>query len=400
MKTFPLFKQFYVHIGRHKQQKNNARLGRINIFDSLSLKNLNNGRRNLQKGAKIVAVGGGTGLSTMLRGLKLYTSNLTAVVTVADDGGGSGILKKDLGMIPPGDIRNCILALAETEPVMEQLLQYRFQEGMLKGQSFGNLFLAAMDGISSSFVEAVKRMSDVLAVTGKVLPVTTSNVLLCAELENGDIITGESNIGRSNPDRKSRIRKVYLKPANARPLEEVLEAMYEADAIILGPGSLYTSVMPNLVVTGINEAIKRSKAVKIYICNIMTQPGETDGYSVSEHIRAIEEHTYKGIIDYCIVNCAPIPATLKEKYLEDGAQMVQIDFNKIRELDTIIIYNDLIDENNNFLRHDPVKLAKVVIDLIAKVSSNKGSRINHVFSGETFLQWNNPRGKGIYQSKQ
>jgi len=382
---------------RFKQQKNNKER-EFSIFGSLSLKNGSHGKKNLHKGAKIVAIGGGTGLSTMLRGLKLHTSNLTAVVTVADDGGGSGILRKDLGIIPPGDIRNCILALAETEPVMEQLLQYRFREGMLKGQSFGNLFLAAMNGISSSFVEAVKRMSDVLAVTGKVLPVTTSNVQLCAELENGDIIIGESKIGERNPNRKSRIKRVYLKPANAKPLDEVLEAIHEAEAIVLGPGSLYTSVMPNLIVPGISEAIKSSKAVKIYICNIMTQPGETDGYTVADHIKAIEDHTYKGIIDFCIVNMAPIPQKLKEKYLEEGAQVVRIDYEKIKDLNIEMIYYDLIDVNNNFLRHNPGKLAKVVTDIIGQNSKSKRSRINYKMSGETSFQWNTSQGKGIFRS--
>ncbi|HHV95588.1 MAG TPA: YvcK family protein [Clostridiaceae bacterium] len=388
------FYYFYSHVKGFKQKKYNSKVSDFNIFNSMNLKSVSNLRKNLQKGAKIVAIGGGTGLSTMLRGLKMHTSNLTAVVTVADDGGGSGILRKDLGIIPPGDIRNCILALAETEPVMEQLLQYRFQEGMLKGQSFGNLFLAAMNGISSSFVEAVKRMSDVLAVKGKVLPVTTINVQLCAELENGEIIIGESKIGERNPNRKCRIKRVYLKPENAKPLDEVLEAINEAEAIIMGPGSLYTSIMPNLVVPGISEAIKNSKAIKIYVCNIMTQPGETDGYTVTDHIKAIEDHTFNGIIDYCIVNTASIPQKLKEKYLEEGAQVVRIDCEKIKELDINMIYRDLIDENNNFLRHDPRKLAMAITDIINRIYKNKRNKLNHKISGETSLQRN--QGKGLY----
>jgi len=371
MKSISYLKQICDDILKRKCHKN--------ISCTANHKNASNGRKSLLKGSKIVAVGGGTGLSTMLRGLKLYTSNLTAVVTVADDGGGSGILRKDLGMIPPGDIRNCILALAETEPVMEQLLQYRFQEGMLKGQSFGNLFLAAMNGISNSFEEAVKRMSDVLAVTGKVLPVTISNVLLCAELENGQTVVGESDIGKHNFSEKGRIKKVYLEPANALPLKEVLEAIYEADAIILGPGSLYTSVLPNLVINGISAALKETKAIKIYICNIMTQPGETDGYTVYDHINTIEKHTYNGVIDYCIVNTAPIPSTLKVKYFEEGAEIVKIDYDKIKRINTTMIYKELISISNNFVRHEPDKLAKVAIDLVNQAALNSRKRISSCF---------------------
>ena len=248
----------------------------------------------LIKGPKIVAVGGGTGLSTMLRGLKAFTSNITAVVTVADDGGGSGVLRQELGMLPPGDIRNCILALADTEPLMEQLLQYRFRGGKLNGQNFGNLFLAAMDGISSSFVEAVKRMSDVLAVTGRVLPVTLNDVTLCAELEDGSIVCGESQIGNRRQFNRCRIRRVYLEPSDAEPLDDVIDAINQADVIVLGPGSLYTSILPNLLVRGICPAIKRSSAIKIYVCNVMTQPSETEEYNVSDHIRALEEHSCRG----------------------------------------------------------------------------------------------------------
>ncbi len=270
-----------------------------------------NDKRILIKGPKIVAIGGGTGLGTMLRGLKAYSSNITAVVTVADDGCGSGILRQELGMLPPGDIRNCVLALADTEPLLEQLLQYRFQDGTLKGQSFGNLFLAAMDGISSSFEEAVRRMSDVLAVTGRVLPVTLDNVALCAELEDGSVICGESKIGAHNSFHKGKIKRVYLEPSGAKPLQEVLDAIGEADIVVLGPGSLYTSIIPNLLVKGICPAIRKSKALKLYVSNVMTQPSETEGYSVYGHIAALEEHSYKGIVDCCIVINAAIPSDLK-----------------------------------------------------------------------------------------
>lgn len=318
-------------------------------------------QEQLMKGPKVVAIGGGTGLSTMLRGLKAFTSNITAVVTVADDGGGSGVLRQELGMLPPGDIRNCILALADTEPLMEQLLQYRFKEGNLKGQSFGNLFLAAMDGISSSFVEAVKRMSDVLAVTGRVLPVTLENVTLCAELEDGSIVCGESRIGQPRNFNKCRIKRVYMEPADAEPLEDVIDALDQADVIVLGPGSLYTSILPNLLVRGICQAIQRSNALKIYVCNVMTQPSETEDYSVSDHIRALEDHSCKGIIDLCIVNNSVIPDDIREKYQNDGADQVVIDRETVENAGIRIIEGDYASLRNNLVRHDPHKLAEAVI---------------------------------------
>jgi len=216
---------------------------------------------------------------------------------------------------------------------MEKLLQYRFQDGMLKGQSFGNLFLAAMDGISSSFEQAVQRMSDVLAVKGRVLPVTLEDIQLCAELEDGYVITGESQIGNHNSFHRCAIKRVYLEPGKVKPLDEVIEAIGEADVIVLGPGSLFTSIIPNLLVDGVCDAIKKSKALKIYVCNVMTQPGETDGYSVSDHIKALERHSFEGIVDYCIFNTADIPELLKKKYSEDGAQIVRVDYD---ELDTKI----------------------------------------------------------------
>jgi len=334
--------------------------------DADRLNNMLYEKRMLINGPKIVAIGGGTGLSTMLRGLKLYSSNITAIVTVADDGGGSGMLRQDLGMLPPGDIRNCILALANTEPIMQQLLQYRFKEGMLKGQNFGNLFLAAMDGISSSFVEAVRKMSDVLAVTGKVLPVTLDDVRLCAELEDGYVVSGESNIGRHNTFHKGRIKRVFLDAQSARPLQDALDAIMEADVIVLGPGSLYTSVIPNLLIDGVCEHIKKSKAVKVYVCNVMTQPGETEGYSVFDHIEAIEKHSCEGIIDYCIVNTSDIPEELKKKYADDGAETVKIDYDLIEKAGIKVISGEFARVRNSYVRHDSKKIAETIIDLVAE----------------------------------
>jgi uncharacterized cofD-like protein len=345
-------------------------------LDSKRLSNLLYEKRILIKGPKIVAIGGGTGLSTMLRGLKVFSSNITAIVTVADDGGGSGILRQDLGMLPPGDIRNCILALADTEPIMQQLIQYRFQEGMLKGQSFGNLFLAALDGISGSFEEAVRKMSDVLAVTGRVLPVTLDNVELCAELEDGSIICGESKITGRNYNCKGRIKRAYLNPGEVKPLKEAIDAILEADVIILGPGSLYTSIIPNLLVNGICESIRDSGAIKMYVCNVMTQPGETDDYTLFDHIKAIEEHSFKGIVDYTIVNTAEISDDLRKKYRDDGAGQVKIDMDLINDSRIEIVTGNFISLKSNLIRHDHYKLAEVIMDIVAeKVLAKDKKRI-------------------------
>lgn len=339
--------------------------GYLNVsLDSRKLENLIYEKRLLVKGPKIVAIGGGTGLSTMLRGLKYYTSNITAIVTVADDGGGSGDLREDLGMLPPGDIRNCILALADTEPLMEELLQYRFKDGRLKNQSFGNLFLAAMDGISGNFEEAVHKMSSVLAVTGKVMPVTLDNMILKAKLKNGVIVEGESNIPEEAIRCNSCIDKVFIEPKNARALKEAVEAIIEADAIILGPGSLYTSVIPNLLVEDITNALKQTQAVKLYVSNIMTQPGETDGFAVEDHIKSIIKHAGSGVIDYVVINVGKIDEELEGKYKEEEAHLVTIDKEEVRNLNVNIIEGDFIKIKNGLIRHNSEKLASILIETI------------------------------------
>jgi uncharacterized cofD-like protein len=323
-------------------------------------------RKNLIKGPKIVAIGGGTGLSTMLRGLKAYTSNITAIVTVGDDGGGSGTLREDLGMLPPGDIRNCILALAETEPIMEDLLQYRFKEGRLKNQNFGNLFLAAMDGISGGFEEAVQKMSDVLAVKGKVLPVTLDNMVLKATLKNGRIVKGESIIPEQSLKEDSGIDTMEIIPLESKALHEAIVALREADAIVIGPGSLYTSIIPNLLVQGITEEIVKSKAIKIYVCNVMTQPGETDGYLLDDHLDALFKHSSNKVADYVIANDSYISKTLKEKYLQKKSIQVYHRENTEERYEVKVIYDDIISVKNDYIRHNSEKLAKIILELINK----------------------------------
>ncbi|QZY56025.1 gluconeogenesis factor YvcK family protein [Crassaminicella profunda] len=324
-------------------------------------------KRILNKGPKTVVIGGGTGLSVLLRGLKKYTSNITAIVTVADDGGGSGILREDLGMLPPGDIRNCILALADTEPIMEKLLQYRFEEGKLKGQSFGNLLIAAMNGISDNFEEAIKKINHVLAVTGKVLPVTVEEITLYAKLKNGKVIKGESQIPIKVKEFDSGIDQVFIKPNNVVPLEESIEEIMSADVIILGPGSLYTSIIPNLLVEDIRKAIRDSIATKIYITNVMTQPGETDGYSVLEHVEAIIEYLKSGNIDYVFVNDEKIPKEVLKKYAHDGAQPIRLtkkDCKILKEKDISVIEGPFVDIKKQYIRHDANKLSEMITKLV------------------------------------
>lgn len=360
---------FIIYIAALKLVKSMIMLinkGYLNVhINSRRLGNLIYEKRVLVKGPKIVVIGGGTGLSTMLRGLKQYTSNITAIVTVADDGGGSGDLREDLGILPPGDIRNCILALSDTEPLMEELLQYRFPDGRLKNQSFGNLFLAAMDGISNNFEEAVKNMSEVLAVTGKVMPVTLDNMKLKATLKDGTIVRGESNIPVEAFNKKSPIDKLEIEPKDAKALSEALDAIMNADAIILGPGSLYTSVLPNLLVKEVKEALSKTSALITYVSNIMTQPGETDGFKVSNHLEVINNHIGSNIIDYVIVNNGDIDEKLKEKYLEEHSIPVEIDEDKIDELDVEVIKANLLAINKDgFIRHNSDVLASVIIQII------------------------------------
>jgi len=327
------------------------------------------GKNVLDRGPKVVAIGGGTGLSVLLRGLKKYTSNITAIVTVADDGGGSGILREDLGMLPPGDIRSCILALANTEPTMEKLLQFRFKEGMLKGQSFGNLLLAAMNEIYGSFEVAIKETSNVLAVTGKVLPMTLENVTLYAVLENGHVIKGESKIPLKNKELGSRIDYIYMEPKISYPLDEAITAIEEADVIALGPGSLYTSVIPNLLVNNMVGKIHSARAPKVYISNVMTQPGETDGYTVLDHVNAILKHSQEDFLDYVIANIEEIPEETLRKYIFDGSEPVVLgdsDEDILEKKGIKLIKENLVDIKKDYIRHDSMKLSQILMDIANK----------------------------------
>lgn len=267
--------------------------GRDNVVDIIHQ------HRNRQRGPKIVAIGGGTGLSTLLRGLKDYTDNLTAIVTVADDGGSSGRLRQELGILPPGDFRQCLVALADVEPLMTRLFQYRFTEGQdLEGHSFGNLFIAAMTAITGNFERALRESSRVLAVRGQIVPSTLENLTLCAEFDDNVTVAGESAI----PKVEKRVRRIFLKPTHPAAYPEAIRAVLEADLIVIGPGSIFTSVLPNLLVEDITRSIRSSRAAKVYVCNVATEHGETDGFLVTDHIRAFEDHVGPGLFQYVLVN--------------------------------------------------------------------------------------------------
>ena len=317
-------------------------------------------KRKLGKGPAITVVGGGHGLSVLLRGIKQATTNVTAVVTVADDGGSSGRLREELGMIPPGDLRNCLVALADTEPLMEKLFQHRFEwDSQLSGHSFGNLFIAAMAQVTGDVETALKESSKVLAVKGRVLPASKEFVRLDAIMEDGSIVCGESKI----PEANKKIHRVKLFPEHVEAVQSSLDALRDAEAIVLGPGSLYTSIMPNLLVEGIGDALCRSRAVKIYICNVMTQPGETDGYTASMHVKAILDHAGRNAVDYVIVNSTPVPEDLKKKYAEAGAYPVIVDEDVLKALGVGVIKADLIT-NHDAIHHDPKKLAASVMQVV------------------------------------
>jgi len=318
-------------------------------------------RRYLSQGQRIVVIGGGTGLSTMLRGLKHYSSNLVAVVTVTDDGGSSGRLQREMGMLPPGDIRNCLVALADAEPLMTELFQYRFEDTVqgFDGHSFGNLLIAAMTRITGDFEQAVKETSNILAIRGRVLPSTVDEVQIQAEFTDGTFAQGETSIVKA----PQAIKHIMLQPSTVQPLEETLRSIELADCIVMGPGSVYTSIVPNLLVHGIPEAIRASDAAKVYVCNVMTQPGETDGYAASDHVKAVAKHTDQRVFQYVLVNQKRPSEDLLEKYGRQGQVFVEPDVARIREMGYKPITGDFISQTD-VVRHDPEKLAAAILRLI------------------------------------
>lgn len=322
-------------------------------------------RMKLNHGPKIVAIGGGTGLSMLLRGVKKLTNNITAIVTVGDDGGSSGRLREQMGVLPPGDIRNCIAALADDDNIVTKLFQYRFKAGEgLEGHSFGNLFITAMTAICGDMVSAIKESSKVLLIRGRVLPATCDDMKLYAQMEDDSIVKGESNI----PEAGKKIMKLGCEPANCRPTPDTVEAILDADIIIMGPGSLYTSVISNFLVKDITKAVWQSKAKKIYVCNAMTQPGETDNYSASDHVKTIFDHaridgiddSNKNFFDAVLVNNF-IPRNLSEKYEQAGSLPVEIDITELRKLNVEVVERNLLEDNHDgYVRHSCTKIAKSI----------------------------------------
>jgi len=335
-----------------------------------------------QKSLRVVAIGGGTGLSTLLRGLKRYVAtppgalplsdsncsdapctirDLAAVVTVTDDGGSSGRLREDFKMLPPGDVRNCMVALSEDEHLLSRLFQFRFSQGDLGGHSFGNLFVAALSHITGDFAQAVQMSSQILATRGRIYPATNQNVTLSARMDDGSIVDGETNITAS----RQRIVELMMKPADAQPLPETLEAIANADLITLGPGSLYTSLITNLLVRGIPEAIAASRATRVYVCNLMTQANESLGLTASQHIERIRQHCGAvdlPIFDYALINTAPISPTLLEQYAREGQQPIEADLDRIRALGVEPITGNFVHEGN-VLRHDHDKVTECLLQL-------------------------------------
>jgi uncharacterized cofD-like protein len=323
---------------------------------------------------RIVAVGGGTGLSTLLRGLKQYVArpaikrggpderlpigDLAAVVTVTDDGGSSGRLRREYRILPPGDIRNCLVALSQDEALLSRLFQYRFSTGRgLRGHSFGNLFVTALTQVTGDFTEAVRLCSEVLAIRGRIFPSTPQLVTLEAAMSDGSVIAGETRISRT----RKTIRRVRLVPRSARPLPEVIEAISHADLVLVGPGSLYTSIIPNLLVSGVARALRKTRATRVYIANLMTQPGESQGYSVADHVRAIHEHTRGRILDWVVINHQAISPRLLRRYRADGAEPVTPDVPELQRMGLRCVFDDLVEEDG-VVRHDAERLARLLLE--------------------------------------
>ncbi len=362
---------FYSFFRANKQVLSVVAPDQSSLLDMLDRAHMSN------KGPKILAIGGGTGLANMLKGLKLYTGNITAVVTVADDGGSSGRLRESMNIVPPGDIRNCIAALSHDDEVITQLFQYRFDNDApkdLQNHSFGNLFLTALVelGDSKTMSEAVKHACRILKARGKVLPVSNDPMQLVAEFEDGTIVEGESKIPIAN----GKIKKLYAKGKPPVVLPEVIDAIKEAEVIVLGPGSLYTSIIPNLIVPELVDAITRSNAVKIYVCNVMTQPGETSDYSASAHLQAIKEHTkefavdFTKIVNFILVNNVMPHKHQLQKYKADGQFPVEIDYAELRELGVSVYPSNLL-QRGNLVRHNPYKLAKSVMQIYERQLRSK-----------------------------
>ncbi len=321
-------------------------------------------KKQLSRGPRIVAVGGGTGLSVLLSGLKSYSSNISAIVTVADDGGSSGRLRQQFDVLPPGDIRNCLVALADAPALMRDLFQFRFDKNSeFSGHSFGNLFLTVMTRLTGDFEKAIKETSKVLALRGQVIPSTLGDVMLVAHYKDGSVVTGEGQI----PKAKKAINRVSLTPDQPQATPDAIKAIKEAQIIVLGPGSLYTSIIPNLLIKEIAQEIAQSEAIKVYVCNVMTQPGETDGYSVCDHIKALLSHSSARILDYCVVNTGEVPGEILKRYSVENSLLVVNDRTNIESLGYRVVEEDFSMIQDGVIRHDAERLAKIILSFIEEI---------------------------------
>lgn len=332
--------------------------------ENSKVKSLIFNKKIYHQGPKIVAIGGGSGLNSVLKGLKNYTDNITAIVTVSDYGEPMTASRQMLETLPLDDIKDSLIALSANEKDMSGLLNHKFQNGKLKALSFGDIYLLAMKELYGDFTESVKQTQAILNMTGKVLPVTLEEIKICAELDDGTVIESKNKIPDIVNEKTSKINRIYINPSNCRPAPGVLEAIAEADAIIIGPGSLYTNIIPNLLVKGISKAIKESKAFKIYVSNLMTEPGQTDNYSLSEHIRAINEHAGKGVIEYCIYDTGEITPEFIRKYNMEGAELVEQDTSKAKVEGVNLMQRNLSYIDGEFIRHNPEAIAASIIELI------------------------------------
>jgi uncharacterized cofD-like protein len=362
----------------------------LSTLDS-NLKTKNKSSKPAVSGFNVVALGGGTGLSTLLRGLKEHVSrrredhsdplrpitDLSAIVTVTDDGGSSGRLRRENRILPPGDIRNCMVALSQDEALLGRLFQYRFHAGRgLTGHNFGNLFLAALTHVTGDFAEAVRVSSKVLAIRGRIFPSTVSNVSLVATLRGGKRVHGETRITAS----RQPIARLALLPRSVRPLSKAMEAIRDADLILLGPGSLYTSILPNLLIPEIANAIAKSKAPRVYIANLMTQPGETSGYALADHIRAIRKHTTHRVIDWVVANRQPVSPEVARRYRKQGAEPVAVDLMELHKLGCRVILDNLL-EQHGVIRHNSPRLARLLLEEF--LSAKHGSKKNVIAEGKS-----------------
>ena len=323
-------------------------------------------RKVYSQGPKIVVIGGGTGLNSVLKGLKKYTDNLTAIVTVSDYGEGATDSRSMLKTLPLEDIKASLVALSTNEDEMDEILNYKFDDGKLKSLSFGDIYLLAMQHVHREFSKSVKQSSEVLNITGKVLPVTMEEMQICAELEDGTIVEKRADIPNIVNKKSSKINRIFVNPTNCRAAAGVIEAIEEADAVIIGPGNLYTNVIPNLLVKGVARAIKNCKGFKIYISNIMTDPGQTADYALSDHVKAIVDHVGEGVVDYCIYDTGEIVPEIIRKYNEDGADLVEQDTSKAKELGVHLMKRDLATVDGEFIRHNPDAIAASIIELICE----------------------------------